>query len=48
MLSDEQIGEIATGEEVEPTVWALVEAANSAGGVDNITVAIVDAVDPTA
>ena len=48
MLSDEQIGEIATGEDVEPTVWALVEAANSAGGVDNITVAIVDAVDPTA
>ena len=48
MLSDEQIGEIATGEDVEPTVWALVEAANSAGGVDNITVAIVDAADPTA
>jgi protein phosphatase len=45
MLSDDQIGEIATGNEVEPTVWALVEAANSAGGVDNISVAVVDARD---
>lgn len=47
MLSDEQIADIAVGESVEPTVWALVEAANTAGGVDNISVAIVDAVDPT-
>lgn len=45
MLSDEQIAEIATGEGVEPTVWALIEAANTAGGVDNISVAIVDAHD---
>jgi len=45
MLSDEQITEIATGDDVEPTVWALVEAANTAGGVDNISVAIVDAHD---
>ncbi len=45
MLSDEQIAEIATGDDVEPTVWALVEAANTAGGVDNISVAIVDAHD---
>lgn len=45
MLSDERIVEVATGEEVEPAVWALVEAANTAGGVDNISVAIVDAHD---
>jgi protein phosphatase len=45
MVSDDRIVEIATGEEVEPAVWALVEAANAAGGVDNISVAIVDAHD---
>ena len=45
MLSDEQIAEVADGGDVEPTVWALVEAANSAGGIDNISVAIVDAHD---
>lgn len=45
MLSDERIAEISIGEDVEPTVWALVEAANTAGGVDNISVAIVDAHD---
>jgi PPM family protein phosphatase len=43
MLSDEQIDEIVAGQDVEPAVWALVEAANTAGGVDNISVAIVDA-----
>ena len=45
MLSDEQNGEIASGDDVEPTVWALVEAANTAGGIDNISVAIVDSHD---
>ena len=46
MLTDDQIREIvAAGNEVEPTVWALVEAANTAGGVDNISVAVVDAHD---
>lgn len=46
MLTDDQIREIvAAGDEVEPTVWALVEAANTAGGVDNISVAVVDAND---
>ena len=46
MLTDDQIREIvAAGDEVEPTVWALVEAANTAGGVDNISVAVVDAHD---
>lgn len=46
MLTDDQIREIVgAGNEVEPTVWALVEAANTAGGVDNISVAVVDADD---
>jgi PPM family protein phosphatase len=45
MLSDEQIADIAIGDDVEPTVWSLVEAANTAGGIDNISVAIVDAHD---
>jgi serine/threonine protein phosphatase PrpC len=46
MLTDDQIREIvAAGDEVEPTVWALIEAANTAGGVDNISVAVVDAHD---
>jgi protein phosphatase len=46
MLTDDQIREIvAAGNDVEPTVWALVEAANTAGGVDNISVAVVDAHD---
>ena len=31
------------GSDLEATVWMLIEAANAAGGVDNITVAIVDA-----
>lgn len=48
MLSDDQIAEIIAGQDVEPAVWALVEAANTAGGVDNISVAIVDAVEQTA
>jgi len=45
MLSDSQIEKIATGGDIEPTVWALIEAANTAGGVDNISVAIVDGHD---
>ena len=44
MVDDAGIRRIATaGDDSEATVWNLVEAANSAGGVDNITVAIVDA-----
>lgn len=44
MLSDREIAEIlGSGSDLEATVWILIEAANAAGGVDNITVAIVDA-----
>ncbi|MCB1247637.1 MAG: serine/threonine-protein phosphatase [Acidimicrobiia bacterium] len=43
MVSDVMIGEILrAGEGVEPTAWALIEQANAAGGVDNITVVVVD------
>jgi len=41
MLDDDEIAAKMTGEPVE-AVWALVEAANNAGGEDNITVIVVD------
>ncbi|RPI21364.1 MAG: serine/threonine-protein phosphatase, partial [Actinobacteria bacterium] len=41
MVDDDDIRAMAGGD-VEATVWALIEAANAAGGVDNTTVAIVD------
>jgi protein phosphatase len=41
MVDDDDIEKMAGGD-VEGTVWALIEAANTAGGVDNTTVAIVD------
>ena len=44
MVNDDDILRIVTaGDDPEATVWSLIEAANSAGGVDNITVAMVDA-----
>ncbi len=44
MVNDDDIRRIVTaGDDPEATIWSLIEAANSAGGVDNITVAIVDA-----
>lgn len=44
MLPDSEIAAIlGAGTDVEATVWSLIEAANAAGGVDNITAAIVDA-----
>ena len=43
MLNDEEIGRILLAEHSGPgAAWALVEAANAAGGIDNTTVAIVD------
>ncbi len=45
MVSDQKIaGSLADGTPDE-VVWELVEMANDAGGVDNISVVIVDAVD---
>jgi protein phosphatase len=44
MLSDPEIAAIIEEtSDVEATVWSLIEAANGAGGIDNITVAVVDA-----
>jgi protein phosphatase len=44
MVSDFGIKQIlAAGEGVEATVWALIEHANVAGGVDNTTVVVIDA-----
>jgi PPM family protein phosphatase len=45
MVSDEKIG--ATMDEGTPdeVVWRLIEMANDAGGVDNITVAVVEALE---
>ena len=44
MITDDIVAEIV-GESGSPEecVWALVEAANAAGGYDNITVVVVDA-----
>ena len=43
MLVDSEIADVlADSEDVESAVWALIEAANSAGGIDNTTVAVVD------
>lgn len=44
MVKNDDIRRIVTaGNDPEATIWNLIEAANSAGGVDNITVAMVDA-----
>lgn len=43
MLDDERVREIlADAETPSDAVWALIEAANAAGGYDNTTVAVVD------
>lgn len=42
MISDRDIREIGSAGSVEAAAWALVEAANQAGGYDNITVVVVD------
>ncbi|MEN8238124.1 MAG: PP2C family serine/threonine-protein phosphatase [Actinomycetota bacterium] len=43
MVADFTIEQILdAGEGVEPTSWALIEQANTAGGVDNTTVVLID------
>lgn len=42
MINDELIANLLSTGTTEESVWALVEAANRAGGHDNITVAVVD------
>lgn len=46
MVSHEEISEILdTNQSAQAAAWALVEAANEAGGEDNITVAVVDTLE---
>jgi PPM family protein phosphatase len=43
MVSDFTIQQLlAAGQGVEPTAWALIEQANTAGGLDNTTVVVID------
>ena len=44
MINDDLIADLLLRGTPEEAVWALVEAANRAGGHDNITVAVVDVV----
>jgi len=43
MVEDEAIAEALTGATPDEAAWGLVELANEAGGVDNITVIVADA-----
>lgn len=45
MVPDSRIGEIISKGTPDDAAWALIEAANSAGGVDNISVVVVDVVE---
>ena len=45
MVSDDAIAAAMDGGTVDDVAWKLVEMANKAGGVDNITVIVVDALD---
>jgi protein phosphatase len=45
MIDDDHIRRLLGAGTPEEAVWALVEAANTAGGHDNITVAIADALE---
>jgi serine/threonine protein phosphatase PrpC len=45
MVRDEAIGKILADGAPDEVVWNLVETANDAGGVDNITVVVVEALD---
>lgn len=42
MVNDERIAEILGTESLEDTVWKLIDEANGAGGVDNITVIVIE------
>lgn len=45
MVSDSQISKALANGAPDQIVWELVEKANNAGGVDNISVAVVEALD---
>jgi serine/threonine protein phosphatase PrpC len=42
MLGDDQIGQILATGPVEQSTAALIDAANEAGGLDNITAVVVE------
>lgn len=42
MIDNDTILSLSTAESLHDVVWSLIEAANQAGGHDNITVAVVD------
>jgi protein phosphatase len=45
MVRDDAIGKILADGSPDEVVWDLVETANEAGGVDNITVVVVEAIE---
>jgi serine/threonine protein phosphatase PrpC len=45
MLTDDQIAEIVAAGTVERSATALIDAANEAGGLDNITVVVVEVLE---
>jgi protein phosphatase len=45
MVSDQVIAGALAGPSPDEAVWSLIELANSAGGVDNISVIVIDALD---
>lgn len=45
MVSDADIQEALTEGSVEESVWSLIDMANDAGGVDNITVIVIEVLD---
>ena len=45
MLTDSQIAEQLSAESPEEAAWGLVEAANAAGGNDNISAVVIDIVE---
>ena len=45
MLTDDQIAEQLRADSPEEAAWGLVEAANAAGGNDNISAVVVDVVE---
>lgn len=45
MVKDEKIGQTLAEGSPDEVVWELVEMANDAGGVDNITVAVLEALE---
>ncbi|HLV91048.1 MAG TPA: Stp1/IreP family PP2C-type Ser/Thr phosphatase [Acidimicrobiia bacterium] len=45
MVSDPQIAEVLEGKGVEEAAWRLIELANAAGGLDNISVIVIETLD---